>query len=190
MAQSVQYFKHNDGEYVLASRELLEASRASKCWLDILARVVKVMVLFIPTLVYELVRFFVGTERKSIAGQIALVTGGGNGLGRALCLRLAKEGCHVAVADIDFIAAERTAQQVREYGVKSIPFKVDVGVQQSVQQLKLDVESKLGPVDILINNAGLLAMLSLSEGTPEDVQRIIDVNLTSHFWVGDSLKNC
>ncbi|XP_055626079.1 uncharacterized oxidoreductase YoxD-like [Toxorhynchites rutilus septentrionalis] len=185
----VQYFKHNDGEYAQASPELLDASRLSRNWMDILMRIVKVMVLFIPTLVYEAVLFLAGMEKKSIKGQIALVTGGGNGLGRALCLQLAKEGCNVAVADIDFIAAENTAQQVREYGVRSLPLKVDVGVQQSVQQLKLDVEAKLGPVDILINNAGLLALLSLSEGTPEDVQRIIDVNLTSHFWTIRAFKD-
>lgn len=92
----------------------------------------------------------------------------------------------MAVADIDLIAAQMTAQELRNLGVQAEPFLVDVGDQKSVEQLKSDVEAKLGLVDILVNNAGLLAVLSLSEGTPEDVQRIINVNLASHFWVSYS----
>ncbi|XP_058834782.1 uncharacterized oxidoreductase YoxD-like [Topomyia yanbarensis] len=189
MTHKTQYFNHPDGQYVPATKDLIEISNSSHKLLDILLRVTKVILLFVPTLILEVITFLVGTKKKSIKGQIALVTGGGNGLGRSLCLRLAKEGCHVAVADIDVISAERTALEIRGLGVKAEAFKVDVGEQQSVEQLKVNVESKLGPVDILINNAGLLAMLSLSEGTPEDVQRIIDVNLTSHFWTIRAFKD-
>lgn len=52
------------------------------------------------------------------------VTGGGNGLGRALCIELARHGCHVAIADVDLAGAEHTAQEVRRSGVKSLPYKV------------------------------------------------------------------
>ncbi|EDS45307.1 short-chain dehydrogenase [Culex quinquefasciatus] len=185
----VKYFKHQDGEYVPAARDLLGRQKSPKDWYGIVFKVMRVIVLFIPTLLGELFRLFLGTRRKSIRGQLALVTGGGNGLGRSLCLRLARKGCQVAVADIDLIAAQRTAQEVRDLGVRAEPFLVDVGDQKSVEQLKSDVEAKLGPVDILVNNAGLLAMLSLSEGTPEDVQRIINVNLASHFWAIRAFKN-
>ncbi|XP_058461417.1 uncharacterized oxidoreductase YoxD-like [Malaya genurostris] len=184
-----QYFNHRDGQYVPATEDLIESNRYSRNPLDIFLRVTKVILLFVPTLIREVITFLVGAKKKSIKGQIALVTGGGNGLGRSLCLRLAREGCSVAVADIDFIGAEKTAEEIRRLGVKAEAFKVDVGEQQSVEQLKVNVESKLGPVDILVNNAGLLAMLSLSEGTSEDVQRIINVNLTSHFWTIRAFKD-
>ncbi|XP_055610118.1 uncharacterized oxidoreductase YoxD-like [Uranotaenia lowii] len=188
MAQEpVVYMKHKEGEYLAASKDSIRNSPHNQ--VEILIKIVKVIVLFVPILLAELYRLLVGPPRKSIRGQLALVTGGGNGLGRSLCLRLAKEGCNVAVADIDWIAAQRTAKDVRDLGVKAEAFKVDVGVQESVQQLKVDVESKLGPVDILINNAGLLAMLSLSEGTTEDVQRILNVNLASHFWAIRAFKD-
>ncbi|XP_052862699.1 17-beta-hydroxysteroid dehydrogenase 13-like [Anopheles cruzii] len=128
------------------------------------------------------------TKKKSIHGQTALVTGGGNGLGRALCLRLAAEGCHVAVADIDMAAAQRTAADLRKHGVKSEAFLADVGNYEQVVRLKNEVENALGPVDILVNNAGLLAIASLTEGKPSDIERIINVNLTSHFWTIRAFK--
>lgn len=184
MAHQAQYFNHKDGEYVPASKEFTKKGQTPRKWEEFVVHVVKVVLLFVPTLLMEWYKILLG-KKKSVKGQISLVTGGGNGLGRALCLRLAKEGCHVAVADIDVIAAERTAAEIRMLGLKSAAFKVDVGEQRSVEQLKIDVETALGPVDILVNNAGLLAMLSLSEGTTEDVQRIIDVNFASHIWVSE-----
>ncbi|KXJ81671.1 hypothetical protein RP20_CCG018281 [Aedes albopictus] len=187
MAHQVQYFKHKDGEYAPASKEFTKSKNAQK-WENFVAKLVKVIVMFIPTLVMEWYKILLG-KKKSVKDQVALVTGGGNGLGRALCLRLAKEGCRVAVADIDMISAERTAAEIRKMGLKSAAFKVDVGDQRSIEQLKIDVEAELGPVDILVNNAGLLAMLSLSEGTTEDVQRIVDVNFTSHIWAVRAFKD-
>lgn len=122
---------------------------------------------------------------KSIAGQVAVVTGGGNGLGRAIALRLAKEKCMIAVADIDFLAAQQTAKDIEaKYNVKALPYTVDVSKHEQVTRLRHDIENTLGNVDILVNNAGLLAFdLSLREKTPEAIQKVIDVNLTSHFWV-------
>lgn len=62
--------------------------------------------------------------------------------------------------------------------------KVDVSKYVQVNDLRNNIENDLGPVDILVNNAGLLTKISLLEGKPEDIQRIIDVNLTAQFWVG------
>ncbi|XP_062543341.1 uncharacterized oxidoreductase YoxD-like [Armigeres subalbatus] len=184
MAHQEQYFKHKDGEYVPASKPKNHPQKLG----DIVVQMIKVIVMFVPTLVLEWYKLLFG-KKKSIKGQIALVTGGGNGLGKALCLRLAREGCKVAVADIDLIGAQRTAAEIRELGLKSAAFKVDVGDQRSIEQLKIEVEAALGPVDILVNNAGLLAMLSLSEGTTQDVQRIVDVNFTSHIWAIRAFKD-
>lgn len=137
------------------------------------------------------------------------VTGGGNGLGRALCLELAKHGCLVAIADVDLDGAERTAQDLRRMGVKAkaykvrtiffriwdklkttfyskyghILFQVDVSDYEQVQSLRENIEKDLGPVDILVNNAGLLTNVSLMEGTADEIQRVINVNLTAHLWV-------
>ncbi|XP_035907420.1 uncharacterized oxidoreductase YoxD-like isoform X1 [Anopheles stephensi] len=143
---------------------------------------VRFLVQLIPLILSGLVGLVVPSKRKSIHGHTALVTGGANGLGRALCLRLAQEGCHVAVVDIDLAGAQRTVEDVRLLGVKSEAFLADIANYEAVDRLRLEVESKLGPVDVLVNNAGLLAVLSLSEGKATDLERIINVNLLSHFW--------
>jgi len=131
----------------------------------------------------QIFKFFSPTKQKSIAGQLALVTGGANGLGRAIAIRLAKEKCDVVVGDINLIEAEKTAAEISEkYNVQTAAFKVDVSNYDAIQKLKNDIEESLGSVDILVNNAGILSAISLREGTPNDIQKLIDVNLTSHFW--------
>lgn len=198
MVSQEQYFKHADGQYEAAvsngnrgprrsekslSFERLE-KRAKFVLVEVMPKLIKFVVLVVPVLVRNLAQWVLPARRKSVKGQVALVTGGGNGLGKALCERFAQEGCSVAVADIDLPGAQNTARELQKrYGVKAEAFQVDVADYKSVVQLRKRIEaSVLGPVDILVNNAGLLAMLSLSEGTPEDVQRILNVNLTSHFW--------
>lgn len=122
--------------------------------------------------------------KKDISGQVVLVTGGANGLGREVAIRLAKLNCKIAIADLNQAEAEATAKFIEsEYKVQVKAFKADVSNVKTVQALKDDIESSLGPVDILINNAGVMPLISLREGQEEDIQKIIDINLTSHFWV-------
>ncbi|XP_021698248.1 17-beta-hydroxysteroid dehydrogenase 13 [Aedes aegypti] len=200
MAFREQYFQHVDGAYEAASvrrkrpDKPLSLDRLEKnvrfVLVEVFPKVAKVLLLLVPVLVRDFVQFLLPAKKKSISNQLALVTGGGNGLGRALCFRLAQEGCSVAVADIDLVGARRTAEEVRtRFGVKADAFHVDVSDYGSVTKLKEAIESSLGNVDILVNNAALLAMLSLSEGKPEDVQRIVNVNLLSHFWTIRAFKD-
>uniref|UniRef100_A0A1Q3FKW9 Short-chain dehydrogenase/reductase 3 n=1 Tax=Culex tarsalis TaxID=7177 RepID=A0A1Q3FKW9_CULTA len=195
MAFHGQYFKHKDGQYEPALASDRPKKRKSPPFsfdrlekqvkfvlVEVVPKLVKFLVMLTQFCMGKLVRLFLPAQRKSVRGQVVLVTGGANGLGKALCERFAKEGCSVAVADIDLISAQKTAKELQQQGCKAEAFKVDVADHKSVAQLRQDIEAVLGPVDILVNNAGLLAMLSLSEGTPEDVQRILGVNLVSHFW--------
>lgn len=194
-----QYFNHADGAYKSAigscpSKKPFSLRKLEKnvkfVLVEVMPKVIKVLLLIVPVLLRDLMEVLLPAKKKSINGQLALVTGGGNGLGRALCLRFAQEGCSVAVSDIDIVSARRTAEEVRaRFGVKAEAFQVDVGNSDSVTKMKEDIESTLGPVDILVNNAALLAMLSLCEGKAEDVQRIINVNLLSHFWTIRAFKD-
>lgn len=121
---------------------------------------------------------------KNISGQVALVTGSANGLGRAIAFRLAQENCNIAVADINYKSAVRTANEIKEkFRVKAEAYKVDVADPESIRQLKVDIEASLGAVDILVNNAGMLTNASFREYTDHQLQKIIDVNFTSHFFV-------
>jgi len=86
---------------------------------------------------------------KNISGQVALVTGGANGLGKAIACRLAQEGCTIAIADIA-PEAEATAKELAEkYKVTVKAFKCDVSDFESVEQLRQDIEKSVGCVDIL-----------------------------------------
>lgn len=156
----------------------------------------KYLLLFLKThllvntlLVVELFRWifnlFVFTKYKKIQNKLALVTGGANGIGRAIALKLAENGCNIAIADIDDIAADKTVKFIIDtYKVKAKAFKVNVADAAAVLQLKRDIESSLGFVDLLVNNAGVLSLnLSLREKSPEKVAEIININLMSHFWV-------
>ena len=86
--------------------------------------------------------------------------------------------------DLDLVNAEKIAKEIElEFNVKAKAFIVDVSSYDEVLQLRSDVESSIGTVDILVNNAGLLAMMSLEESRHQDIQKVINVNLTAHFWV-------
>ncbi|XP_062124341.1 epidermal retinol dehydrogenase 2-like isoform X2 [Drosophila sulfurigaster albostrigata] len=120
---------------------------------------------------------------KSIANEVAVVTGAAGGLGRAIALELAKRGCHIAVVDVNIEGAEETVRQIHEISkVKAKAYRVNVTSFAEITDLKTNVEQDLGSVTILINNAGILLHSKPLDPAPEDVQRMIDVNLTSHFW--------
>lgn len=89
--------------------------------------------------------------RIYIISEMLKVSGGGNGLGRGLCLKLAQKGCNVAVVDIDLKAAEKTAAEIREKGVQAKAYKADVTKSNEIIKLRIDTQSDLGPVDILVS---------------------------------------
>ncbi|SPP83026.1 blast:Estradiol 17-beta-dehydrogenase 11 [Drosophila guanche] len=120
--------------------------------------------------------FFISSSPKSIVGEVAVVTGAGHGLGRAIALELAAKGCHVAVVDINMTGAEGTVKQIQEMA------KADVSNYLELVQLNRDVVSDLGPVMVLINNAGILLHRNTVNPEPAEVQQMINVNLTAHFW--------
>lgn len=145
----------------------------------------KSIVLTVPEFLKWVKDFVLFPKPKNVRGQVALVTGGSNGIGKSIAMRLAQEGCTIAIANRNIAEGQKTAHEIEErFGVTAKAFKVDVSKHEEVAKLKADVESSLGPVDILVNNAGLLALnISLLEGTAQEIQQVIDVNLTAYFWV-------
>ncbi|XP_070507952.1 17-beta-hydroxysteroid dehydrogenase 13-like [Chironomus tepperi] len=115
-------------------------------------------------------------EKKSVKGKLAIITGAGNGLGKAVSLKLAHLGCNIAVVDVNKSAADETAKEVIDCGVKAKAYKVDVTKADQIIQLRDDVEKDFGDVDILINNAGIVALNNLEEG-PEYLEAVVKVNL-------------
>lgn len=143
----------------------------------------KVLVLSIIAGIKLLFKTVFIRKRKNISEQLALVTGGGHGLGREICLKLAQEGCNVAVVDIDYEAAKITADKVKQYGVDSTAYQTDVSDFMAVEKLRKVVNADMGPVDILVNNAGVIFTGPIVEEHPLKIQKFMDINLMAYFWV-------
>jgi len=111
-----------------------------------------------------------------LAGKVAIVTGAAQGIGRAIATRLADEGAAVAIADIQYDAAERTAAELRSAGAKTLAVKLDVTKFEEAEAAAARVERELGAIDILVNNAGWDKLEPFIESAPETWDRIIAVN--------------
>ena len=170
--------------YVAAEEITYKFNDLARMWIKFMFIFLKASFLSLIESIKFLFKVVFPSESKQVSGQLALVTGGANGLGREIARRFAREGCNIVIVDLDLIGGEKTAKEIEsEFNVKTKVFKVDVSNYEEVLKLRNDVESSIGTVDILVNNAGLLAMMSLEDSRHEDVQKIIDVNVTSHFWV-------
>jgi meso-butanediol dehydrogenase/(S,S)-butanediol dehydrogenase/diacetyl reductase len=118
----------------------------------------------------------------SISGKVALVTGAGQGIGRAIALRLANDGAEIAVADVNEQKAAAVAEEVRAAGRKATSVGADVSNRDEVYAAIDQVERELGGFDIIVNNAGIAQVQPLSEVTPEEVDRILKINVQGVLW--------
>ena len=114
--------------------------------------------------------------------RIAIVTGAGQGIGKAIALRLANAGADVAIMDINLSAAEAAAQEIEGVGRKALPLQADVSQASEVNAAVAQVLSTFGRVDILVNNAGIAGRtLPLTELEATDWNAVMGVNLTGVF---------
>jgi 3-oxoacyl-[acyl-carrier protein] reductase len=119
---------------------------------------------------------------SELAGKVALVTGASRGIGRAVAVALARAGADVAVNDrTREEAAHETAGLVSALGRRSLVVLADVSMSDQVTRLVAEVEAGLGPVDVLVNNAGVARPRSPEEVTEADFDEAIAVNLKSAF---------
>ncbi|MCE7981682.1 MAG: SDR family oxidoreductase [Caldilinea sp. CFX5] len=113
--------------------------------------------------------------------EVAIVTGAGNGIGKAAALRLASEGASVAVADLDQAAAQATVETITASGGQAMAVVVDVTARSSVEAMVETVLARYGQVDVLCNIAGIAVGEPFLEVTDKNWQRTLDVNLTGVF---------
>jgi NAD(P)-dependent dehydrogenase (short-subunit alcohol dehydrogenase family) len=114
---------------------------------------------------------------RELAGKVAVVTGGGSGIGAALARAFAAVGMDVVVADIEAEAAERVAAEVRATGRRALAVRADVSNSESVEALAARTYDELGACHVLCNNAGVLLMGALETRTPKDWEWVLGVNL-------------
>jgi len=118
-----------------------------------------------------------------LENKVAIVTGGGRGLGKVYCLRLAEEGAKVVVADILEREAEATVSEIKAKGGAAIALKADVTSEASTQRMAEETVKKFGRIDILVNNAGIAGVSKpTDEITSEEWDRVMAVNVKGVFF--------
>lgn len=118
----------------------------------------------------------------SIQGKVALVTGAGQGIGRAIALRLASDGADIAVVDLKEDPMEGVADEVRRAGRKATTFQADVSKREDVYAAVDHAERELGGFDIIVNNAGIASIQPLADVTPAEIDKILKVNVEGVLW--------
>jgi NADP-dependent 3-hydroxy acid dehydrogenase YdfG len=111
---------------------------------------------------------------RILAGQTAAITGAARGIGRATATALLRQGMRVAIGDVDFEAAARTAEQL---GASAVALELDVTDRDSFSAFLDGAEEQLGPLDVLINNAGIMQLGSFLDEDDLTARRMIDINL-------------
>lgn len=119
----------------------------------------------------------------SLSGKTAIVTGAGRGIGRATAIALAKEGVHLGLIGLNMSNLEKVAAELAQYDVNVSAATADVTDLESVTHAVDHIKSDLGPIDILINNAGVAKFGGFLDLTPEEWEKIIQVNLMGVYNV-------
>ncbi len=113
-------------------------------------------------------------ERRSLNGRVVAITGGARGIGKATATALVRGGCRVAIGDLDLALAEATAAGL---GGGTIALPLDVTDRGSFESFLAETERQLGPVDAVINNAGIMPVTPFVEETEDSIRRQVEINL-------------
>jgi meso-butanediol dehydrogenase/(S,S)-butanediol dehydrogenase/diacetyl reductase len=119
---------------------------------------------------------------KNLENKVALVTGAGQGIGRAIALRLASDGAKVAVVDLKEEKLQAVADEIKTAGSQAVFFKADVSNRDNVFAAVDFAEKELGGFDIMVNNAGIASIQAIVDITPEDFDKTMRVNVQGVLW--------
>ena len=117
-------------------------------------------------------------------GKVVIVTGGGSGIGRAICMRFAEEGACVCVADVEDTSARETVSLIEEKAVRAIAVQGDVSKDVDAKKIVERTVKEYGAVHILVNNAAVFILLNALDVTPEDWDRSMAVNVKGPALMG------
>ncbi|UXN02701.1 acetoin reductase [Bartonella sp. HY406] len=114
--------------------------------------------------------------------KVAFVTGAGQGIGRAIALRLAKDGFNLALVDLKADKIAEVAKEVEALGKKAIAITVDVSNRDNIYAAIDKAESELGGFDVIVNNAGIAQVTPIADITEQEVERILRINVEGVLW--------
>ena len=117
----------------------------------------------------------------NLQGQVAIVTGAASGIGRAIALRLSREGAAVVAADLEGKAAEGLVQEIMGQGRRGLAIEADVSIEKDVERMVQETLRNFGQVDILVNNAGIGTTGLIIDHTVDDWEKSMSVNLKGTF---------
>ncbi|XP_066940073.1 short-chain dehydrogenase/reductase family 16C member 6-like isoform X2 [Macrobrachium rosenbergii] len=121
-------------------------------------------------------------RRKDVEGDIVLITGGGSGIGRLMCLKLAARGAKIVTWDVNSAGNDETVKAVKASGGECVAYTVDLCNRNAIYAAAAKVKEEVGKVDILVNNAGIVSGKNFLEVPDHHVERTFNVNVLSHFW--------
>ena len=119
--------------------------------------------------------------------RIAIITGAGRGIGHDIALRFAAEGANIVVADLDAANARATAAEIEATGRPAMPFVVDIAEPAQDEALAAATLKRFGRIDVLVNNAGIGLARPFLTTTPDELNRIVRVNLCGTFLCGQAV---
>ncbi|NWW84717.1 RDHE2 dehydrogenase, partial [Rhynochetos jubatus] len=143
----------------------------------------QVIGLFFYYLLESLVFLVVPKRKKNVSGEIVLITGAGNGIGRLLSLKFASLGATVVLWDINQEGLKETSRLARENGVGRVhSYLCDCSKRQDVYRVADQVKKEVGDVSILVNNAGIVTGKRFLDCPDSLVEKTMEVNIMAHFW--------
>ncbi|EDL20234.1 dehydrogenase/reductase (SDR family) member 8, isoform CRA_a [Mus musculus] len=144
------------------------------------------LILLLPLLIVfsieSLVKLFIPKKKKSVAGEIVLITGAGHGIGRLTAYEFAKLNTKLVLWDINKNGIEETAAKCRKLGAQAHPFVVDCSQREEIYSAAKKVKEEVGDVSILVNNAGVVYTADLFATQDPQIEKTFEVNVLAHFW--------
>ncbi len=122
-----------------------------------------------------------------LTGQVAIVTGAGRGIGRAVALELARQGANVVIAELDRAGAKRAAEEVAALGRRAVAVATDVTSRADLRAMVDRAKSELGHIDILVNNAGIYRAAATLDVTEEHWDAIMTINAKAVFFASQAV---
>ncbi|XP_003469425.1 estradiol 17-beta-dehydrogenase 11 [Cavia porcellus] len=148
----------------------------------ILLRFLLLLPLLLICCLESLIKLFIPKKKKSVAGEIVLVTGAGHGIGRLTAYEFAKRKSRLVLWDINKHGIEETAAECRKLGAQAHAFVVDCSNREDIYSSAKKVKAEIGDVSILVNNAGVVYTSDLFATQDPQIEKTFEVNVLAHFW--------